>query len=40
MGGEGLRWFKRVLGGCGGPEIGIEGFGGYGGRQMGVNGLG
>ena len=40
MGGEGLKWFKRVLGGCGGHKMGIEGFGGYRGCQIGVNGLG
>ena len=40
MGVEVLRWFQRDLGGCGGPEMGIEGIGGYGESQMGVNGLG
>ena len=28
-----------VSGGCGGPDMCIEGFGGYGGPQVGVNGL-
>ena len=40
MGMEGLKWVQRALGGCGGPEMGIEGIGGYGESQMGVNGLG
>ena len=29
-----------VLGGCGSPEMGIEGFGGYGGPRMGEENLG
>ena len=33
MGLEGLKWVQRALGGCGGPEIGIEGFGRYGGAS-------
>ena len=35
-----LAWVERALGECGGPDMGIEGYGGYRGPQMGVNGLG
>ena len=40
MGVEDLGWVLRALGGCGGPEMGIEDFGVYGGPRVGVNGLG
>ena len=31
MGVEGLKLMWRALGGCGGTEMGLKGFGGYGG---------
>ena len=36
---ESLSWVCRALGGCEGPEMGIEGFGRYGGSQMGMEGV-
>ena len=40
MGVEVLRWFQRALGGRGGPEIDIEGFGRYGGASDGCEWVG
>ena len=39
MGMEGLKWVQRALGGCGGPEMGIEGFGRHGGASDGREGV-